>query len=756
MTINYTTLLGLAKPVTGTESGTWGDVVNDQITSLVEDAIANAASLNVTSGNVTLTDNNGSSDQARMAILLVTGTPGVSRNIVAPSTSKWYIVKNGSNAEVVLKGSATTGVTIPAGVEALAFWNGSDFELTSMVGPSSSTDNAITRYDGTTGKVVQNSGVTIDDSNNMTGVVALTATGNINFDGGTFVFNDSGADKDFRVEGDTDANLLFTDASTDRVGIGTSSPGAKLNVEVTGSGNFTSLLLSRTTGSIDQEQSIVWQQNDLSNLAGAAIAGSFESATSGSLRFKTTLSSSLTERMRIEPDGDVGIGTSAPATKLQVVGIVASTGSGTSIFAAGEVSTYTLTGITSPNYGIAYGVLTGRTNPALTVSGFDAIAFGTNQAERMRIDSSGNLGIGATSPSGKLDVVGSGGTFRVGTAGDSISFTKGGTNYIGTSTAGGQLLFQTGAGADRMIIESDGDVGIGTNSPVSKLEVNGGYITSGSATATAGAKLLAGSYSDGHLTTLGSEYGSGGAVLAYAVWPSTTVGGAFTSATGITIGRAAYIQDGGTHRWFTGSSQTVSIGSAVSMSERARITSGGYFKASNNATYVASGNDFHEFNTNAADVVLWARNTNASPFGYYVDFTNDPNNASNYVFKAATGATNIYTIWSNGTVSARSDVRLKKNIETARNGYAEDLAKLRVVKYNWYNHEEGTPKELGFIAQEVEQVFPGLVITDKPGEENESKSIKTSVLVPMLVKAIQELKTELDSVKAELAALKGA
>lgn len=47
---------------------------------------------------------------------------------------------------------------------------------------------------------------------------------------GTFVHNEAGADKDARFEGDTDANLLFTDASTDRVGIGTNTPVAKLQV----------------------------------------------------------------------------------------------------------------------------------------------------------------------------------------------------------------------------------------------------------------------------------------------------------------------------------------------------------------------------------------------------------------------------------------------------------------------------------------------------------------------------------------------
>ncbi len=58
----------------------------------------------------------------------------------------------------------------------------------------------------------------------------LTATGDISFDGGAFVFNESGADKDFRIEGDTDANLLIADASTDRIGIGTATPDYTLDV----------------------------------------------------------------------------------------------------------------------------------------------------------------------------------------------------------------------------------------------------------------------------------------------------------------------------------------------------------------------------------------------------------------------------------------------------------------------------------------------------------------------------------------------
>jgi hypothetical protein len=127
MTINYTSLLGLAQPVTGTESGTWGTVVNDEITALVEQAVAGGTSISVTAGNVTLTDTDGVSNQARNAILLITGTPGTSRNVIAPSSSKVYVVINGSDSAIVLKGAATTGITIPTGTKTIAFWDGSDF-----------------------------------------------------------------------------------------------------------------------------------------------------------------------------------------------------------------------------------------------------------------------------------------------------------------------------------------------------------------------------------------------------------------------------------------------------------------------------------------------------------------------------------------------------------------------------------------------------------------------------------------------------
>jgi len=192
--------------------------------------------------------------------------------------------------------------------------------------------------------------------------------------------------------------------------------------------------------------------------------------------------------------------------------------------------------------------------------------------------------------------------------------------------------------------------------------------------------------------------------------------------------------------------------SGSTYNERMRIDSSG-----NLLVGTTSANGRLTVSSASSDAVVSTfANTSGSPYGLLTDFTSDPNNATNYGYRfRLTNNTNIYTIFSNGTTSARSDERFKKDIETTRDGYAEDLAKLRVVKYRWHNAEESSPKELGFIAQEVEAVFPNMISTEMNDDGIDVKSIKTSVFIPMLVKAIQELKAELDTVKTELAALKG-
>lgn len=131
MATSYTTLLGLALPATGDLSGTWGSVVNSSVTQLVEDSVAGVATVSVLSADWTLTTTGGgASNEARMAILIPTGSSGTTRNINAPKTSKAYLVVNNSTGSVVVRGgptTPTTGATILAGASAVVAWNGSDF-----------------------------------------------------------------------------------------------------------------------------------------------------------------------------------------------------------------------------------------------------------------------------------------------------------------------------------------------------------------------------------------------------------------------------------------------------------------------------------------------------------------------------------------------------------------------------------------------------------------------------------------------------
>ena len=185
MTTSYTMLLGLALPTTGELDGTWGDVVNNSITQLVEDSIANSATADVTASDWTLTTTgSGATNQARMAVLIPTGTPGVSRSIIAPSHNKAYIVINQSNAAVVVKGAATTGVSISASNAAVVAWNGADFILIGVNPAGANTfsgDNTFSgtqSFTGSTSKLAE----VLTNAGEVCTVSATAATGTINYD----------------------------------------------------------------------------------------------------------------------------------------------------------------------------------------------------------------------------------------------------------------------------------------------------------------------------------------------------------------------------------------------------------------------------------------------------------------------------------------------------------------------------------------------------------------------------------------------
>jgi len=180
MTTGYTPILKLALPVTGELNGTWGTVVNDNITSMVEQSVAGLATINTwTTNSHTLTSADGTTSESRCAMLVIdddgAGNPSAAATVICPTATKSYIVRNICGQTVTVKTLAGTGVAVPNNQAALVFCDGTNVVTGAfngdVVGPATATNNAIVTFDGTTGKIIKdNSGATISAG-------VITATG---------------------------------------------------------------------------------------------------------------------------------------------------------------------------------------------------------------------------------------------------------------------------------------------------------------------------------------------------------------------------------------------------------------------------------------------------------------------------------------------------------------------------------------------------------------------------------------------------
>lgn len=248
MATNYTNLLGFALPTTGELSNTWGNVVNNSITELVEDAIAATATASVTAGDWTLSDTGaGVANEARCAIIIPTGTPGVSRNVIAPSQSKAYVVINESDAAIVFKGAGsppTTGVTIPANDRALVAWDGSDFV---RVGASAGGSNTQVQYNdngnlGGAASFTFNSGTGAVTATSFSGSgAALTALNASNVSSGTLAVARGGTGQTTYTDGqlligNSSGNTLTKATLTQGSGVTITNGNGSITIAATGTG----------------------------------------------------------------------------------------------------------------------------------------------------------------------------------------------------------------------------------------------------------------------------------------------------------------------------------------------------------------------------------------------------------------------------------------------------------------------------------------------------------------------------------------
>lgn len=138
MATAYSTLLGLALPVQGELSGTWGDTVNNYITNYLDAAVAGTQTAS-TDADITLTKTTGSAlgtTSSQYAVILCSGARTAQRTITVPAASKLYAIINATTGGFGVKivgAGPTTGVVVPSGYRAFVVWNGSDFSILSMV-----------------------------------------------------------------------------------------------------------------------------------------------------------------------------------------------------------------------------------------------------------------------------------------------------------------------------------------------------------------------------------------------------------------------------------------------------------------------------------------------------------------------------------------------------------------------------------------------------------------------------------------------
>jgi len=126
MPSSYTPSLRLVLPVEGELDGTWGDAVNNGITSLVDSAIAGSANIAMSDADYTLTVVDEAPDQARQMFINLTGTLSTTRNVICPAVSKLYIVHNATTQSIVFKTPSGSGITVASTARAILYCNGTD------------------------------------------------------------------------------------------------------------------------------------------------------------------------------------------------------------------------------------------------------------------------------------------------------------------------------------------------------------------------------------------------------------------------------------------------------------------------------------------------------------------------------------------------------------------------------------------------------------------------------------------------------
>jgi len=542
------------------------------------------------------------------------------------------------------------------------------------------------------------------------------------------------------------------------------------------------------------------------------------------------------ERLLIDSSGNVGIGTSSPVGMLEITNAnpliyqsFRSSRADGNDYTVGGFDSLFRTRDANVNTGAFIRVLDVNTNPSFptTIRG-GVLSFGTvdgasgsftDAEERMRIDSSGNVGIGTSSPTDTLSV----GTLGSGTPTITIGSGTANSGYLyfgdgtGTDRYRGYLQYQHStdslqfgsAGSERLRIDSSGNVGVGVTSPLSKFHVyqstagsDAAFIRTNSGagqnnTAITNTHFVGGDTSNVRNTvlrvqTIRSDTGDNRqAVLQVEDYGSTARGlkldadrlifaehsgsntdlsilakSGYLYALGGTAG-AILADDANQSNRILLSNSGNYVKFDTSGTERMRILSGGVLcvgttSANSSATFetitaqrtmIQGGSDDAASPTvhiSDADGSVEANSTILS-LGFDADssFAN-----ANYIrFIDQTAEQGVIEGAGAGSVSytTSSDKRRKENVEDAPD-YLEKIKQIEVKKYNFIGSKK---KEIGMLAQDLYEIIPEPVRVGGDNEHSNPWGIDYGKLTPFLVKAIQEQQTLIEQLQAEVALLKG-
>ena len=486
MATQYTTILKLALPVQGELSGTWGDVVNNNITAMVEEAVAGRKVINTwTANSHTLTSADGTTSESRAAILTLTDTGTAltgAGTVICPAASKIYIVENGTAQVITVKTASGTGIAVPVGKNMVVFCDGTNVE--------EGISNIASLSIGGDGATV--TGIKDEDDMSSDSATKLATQQSIK------------AYVDSQV---TAQDLDVTDGSTTiSIDLDSESLGilGGTGVDSTASGNNVTVAIDATVATLTGSQTLTNKtltSPDINapDIDGGAIDDAVIGGTTPAAGSFTTIAASGNVDFNADVDVDGTLETdaltingvasvpfeAADHSKLDGIEANADVTDATNVTAAGALMDSELTNITAVkalNQGVATtdsptfaGITTsGTTNTAnLTVSG-------TQGSDGQVLTSTGSGVQWEDAAGGGVDGITSSTTTTIITlsSANKVGIGQNVGNalaqlHVYQGSGSGDMFKVQNAGGDGMLMDSSGNLGIGTNSPNQLLDVDG-------------------------------------------------------------------------------------------------------------------------------------------------------------------------------------------------------------------------------------------------------------------------------------------